>query len=352
MRSILKSTRFICRATSCLIVLFCAANVAFAADQKQPSSDQQQVKMVPVYVPTLFPQNAPQPAPANVDMSTVSKVFKDVPYANVSPANKLDIYLPAKGQAPYPVVVNIHGGAFFRGDKADFKLNAQAPALTRGYAVVSVNYRLSYEAEFPTSIYDVKAAIRWIKANARQYGFNPNRIAVWGDSSGAHLAAMIGTTSHGVPLLEDMTLGNADQDSSVYAVVDWFGPIDFLAMDDQFRKSGLGKPDHGELNSPESQYLRAKITDAPFLAKAASPASYIAPGKNPYFLIQHGTKDMVVPFEQSVDFAAKLKRVIGEDRVTFVPVEGANHVPPDVKSFHSPENLKIVLDFLDAHMKK
>jgi acetyl esterase/lipase len=351
MNPIRRCKRLISSALFGLVVSFCVANVAFAAEQSQAPAKQQKVKMVPVYVPTLFPQDAPAPAPANIDMSTVSKSFKDIPYAKVSPANKLDIYLPANGKAPYPVVVNIHGGAFFRGDKADFKLNAQAPALTRGYALVSINYRLSYETEFPGSIYDVKAAIRWIKANAKKYGFNPKRIAVWGDSSGAHLAAMIGTTSHGVPLLEDKRMGNANQDSSVHAVVDWFGPIDFLAMDEQFTKSGLGKASHGELNSPESQYIRAKITDAPFMVKVASPASYIAPGKNPYFLIQHGTKDMVVPFEQSADFAAKLKKVIGEDKVTFIPMEGANHVPPDVKTFHSPENIKVVLDWLDKHMK-
>ena len=329
----------------CIITIFCLSSLAFATEQNQNS-----VKMVPVYVPA-GPSGTVVSIPATIDMNTVSKVFKDIPYANISTRNKLDIYLPATGNGPYPVVMNIHGGAFMRGDKGDYKLNAPAAALARGYAVVSINYRLSGEAPMPAAIYDAKAAIRWVKANAKEYGFDPDRIAVWGDSTGGNLAAMMGTTSHGIPLLEDMSMGNADQNSSVAAVVIWAGNIDFLAMDDQFRKSGLGKPDKSEYQSASSQYIWAPITEAPFLCKVANPTSYITPGNNPYFLIQHGTLDHIVPFEQSVNFAAELKKVIGEDKVTFIPIVGAKHVPPDVAYFHSPENLKIVLDFLDKHLK-
>ena len=346
----MKKTIFIKIGIFCIITLLYLNSFAFAEPQNQSSVNQNQVKMVPVYVPAGSPVQVPS-IPATIDMNTVSQVFKDIPYASVSTRNKLDIYLPAIGQAPYPVVMNIHGGAFMRGDKGDYKLNAPASALARGYAVVSVNYRLSGEAPMPAAIYDVKAAIRWVKANAEQYGFDPNRIAVWGDSTGGNLASMMGTTSHGVPLMEDLSMGNADQNSSIAVVVNWFGNIDFLAMDDQFRKSGLGKPDKSEYQSTASQYLWAQITEAPFLSKAANPASYITHGNNPYFLIQHGTLDHIVPFEQSVNFAEQLKKVIGEDKVTFIPVVGAKHVPPDIEYFHSPENLKIVLDFLDEHLK-
>lgn len=154
---------------------------------------------------------------------------KDVAYASTSAAQKLDIYLPA-GNGPFPVVVVIHGGGFMVGDKANPALGDAL--LDAGYAVASVNYRLAAEAKYPAQIQDVKAAVRFLRANAAKYNLDPRRFAAFGQSAGGNLAATLGT-SCGVAALEGAELGHADQSSCVQAVVDWFGPTDFLQMDKQ-----------------------------------------------------------------------------------------------------------------------
>ena len=148
------------------------------------------------------------------DTSSIKTQSLDVAYADASESQKLDIYLPNSGSGPFPVIVAIHGGAFLMGDKADGQLTPMLAGLDRGYAVVSINYRLSNEAKFPAQINDVKAAIRFVRANAGTYGLDPNKIAAWGGSSGGYLAAMLGT-SGGVADLEDTSQGSPDQSSAV-----------------------------------------------------------------------------------------------------------------------------------------
>lgn len=284
--------------------------------------------------------------PKNADISWITKKWLDLPYATQSAAQKLDIYVPDSGDGPFPVIVSIHGGAFKFGDKADGQLTPMLEGLKRGYAVVSLNYRLSGEATWPAPIYDVKAAIRWIKANAAQYQLNPEKIATWGGSAGGNLSSLLGTSAD-VPELEDKTMGNAEQSTRVQAVVDWFGPIDFLKMDEQFAESGLAGEKHSTADSFESQMLGKPITEAPELVKAANPETYITPDDPPFF-IQHGTQDLTIPSQQSVNFAAKLTAVLGADKVTFSYVEGGAH---GGEQFLTPENLTNVLDFLDTYLK-
>ena len=200
-------------------------------------------------------------------------------------------------------IVSIHGGAFKFGDKADGQLTPMLEGLKRGYAVASLNYRLSGEALFPAQIQDVKAAIRFLKANAATYKINPEKIAVWGGSAGGYLSAMLGTTGD-VADLEDKNQGNPTVSSRVNAVVDWFGPINFNTMDAQFKISKKGKTDHDNADSPESLLLGKKITEATDLVQKANPTTYITPDDPPFF-IQHGTQDPLVPMEQSTEFAAR-----------------------------------------------
>jgi len=270
----------------------------------------------------------------------------DVPYAKKSEAQKLDIYLPEVGDGPFPVIVQIHGGAFRMGDKADAQVNASLNGLAHGYAVVSINYRLSGEAIFPAQIQDVKAAIRFLRANAKEYKLNPDKIATWGGSAGGHLAAMAGTTGD-VKEFDDASLGNVDQNSKVQCVVDWFGPIEFNQMDPQFKASGKGRTDHDEGNSPESELVGKQITNAPELVKRASPATYISKNDPPFF-IQHGTEDPLVPVEQSKNFYSELIKVLGKDKVTLILLEGAGHAGPQ---FGTAENLDKVFAFLDKYLK-
>jgi acetyl esterase/lipase len=288
-----------------------------------------------------------EPPPANTDH--VRRRFLDIPYAYLSPAQKLDVYLPDEGEGPFPVIVSIHGGAFMGCDKADLQVLPMWEGLKRGYAVVAINYRLSGEARFPALVHDAKAAVRWIRANAQRYHFDPGRIAAWGGSAGGYLASMLGTSA-GVQELEDRAMGNPEYPSNVQAVVDWFGPTDFLKMDEQLAERGLPSPpgmEHSGANSPESLLLGQKITEIPERVRAANPETYIRQNAPP-FLLQHGTKDAVVPVQQSIDLAARLRRVLGERKVILELLEGAEHGDP---RFETPENVDRVLSFLDEHLK-
>jgi acetyl esterase/lipase len=285
-----------------------------------------------------------QPPAANTD--SIKRKWQNIPYATLSPAQKLDIYLPNEGDGPFPVIISIHGGAFMFGDKADGQLNPMLQGLKRGYAVVSINYRLSGEALFPKNINDVKAAIRWIKANASLYKIKPDKIALWGGSAGGNLAALAGTSGD-IKELEDLSLGNANQSSRVQAVVDWFGPTNFLLMDEQLIATGNGKPDHSQANSPESKLMGQKITEIPAKVQLANPETYISVD-DPPFLIEHGTKDQLVPTQQSVNFAAKLMAVLGKEKVTIHLLEDAMHGGPQ---FETSKNVELVFRFLDTILK-
>ncbi|MFW9998289.1 MAG: prolyl oligopeptidase family serine peptidase, partial [Candidatus Odinarchaeota archaeon] len=159
---------------------------------------------------------------------------------------------------------------------------------------------------------------------------------------------MLGTSA-GVPELEGLSLGNPEQPSHVQAVVAWFGPTDFLKMDEQLAERGL-PPDpgteHNGVNSPESLLLGEQITKIPELVKAANPETYITSNAPPFFL-QHGTMDGIVPVQMSIDFAAKLEEVLGRDMVQLELLEGAEHGDP---RFEAPDNVKKILDFLDRHL--
>ncbi len=275
-------------------------------------------------------------------------VETDVAYATVSDRNKLDIYLPEEGNKPYPVIVGIHGGAFWSGDKQGESF-IYKNGLQRGYAVVCINYRLSQEAKFPAQIHDVKAAIRWVRANADVYGFDPERIAVWGTSAGGYLAALAGTSGD-VDGLEDKSMGYPDQRSRVQAVVDWYGPTDFLLMDQQDRETGttpvMGLY-HDDPKSPESLLMGAPIQDIPAQVRLANPETYISPDDPPFF-IQHGLADDYVPWKQSDGLARKLQQVIGQERVSLHLWEGVGH---GTGEFFTPENYAKSLDFLDEVFK-
>ena len=288
-----------------------------------------------------------QPPPAYTNH--VKRRYMQIPYANLSLLQALDIYLPDEGEGPFPVILSIHGGAFMGCDKADMHVQPMLEGLKRGYAVVAVNYRLSWEATFPALVQDVKAAVRWVRGNADWYHFDPERIAAWGGSAGGYLSTMLGV-SEGIPELEDLSLGYSDQPCNVQAVVDWFGPTDFQKMDEQLTASGLAPmegTEHCGENSPESWLLGAKITEIPERVKAANPETYIRENAAP-FLIQHGIIDPVVPVQQSMGLAENLKRVCGDDRVVIELFDGFEHGD---RRFDSPVNVNRVLDFIDQHLK-
>ncbi len=227
-----------------------------------------------IFVFSISSLRAQEPRKANTDH--IKRKWLDIAYASASPAQQLDIYLPDEGDGPFPVILNIHGGGWIGGDKAYKQVLSMLEGLKRGYAVVAINYRLSGEAIWPAQINDCKAAIRWVRANADQYRLNPDKIAAWGGSAGGHLSALVGTSGD-VKALEDLSQGNPQESSRIQAVVDWFGPTDFLRMDEHLVASGVEKPmKHSTPDSPESKLLGKNLEDAPELVIEANPETYVS----------------------------------------------------------------------------
>jgi acetyl esterase/lipase len=285
-------------------------------------------------------------APPPVDSSHIKRKYLDVSYANISNAQKLDIYLPEDAQQPYPVIVAIHGGAFMGCDKGDLQVTPMLEGLKHGFAVVSINYRMSGEAKFPALVQDAKAAVRWIRGNAEKYGFDPKRIVAWGGSAGGYLVSMLAVSAESKEL-EDLSIGYPEQPCDIQAAVIWFGPTNFLKMDEQLTTSGMRPPfevSHNSPNSPESLLLGDTITRIPDRVRAANPETYI--GKTaPPMLFQHGRKDPVVPVQQSIEFVEKLKKVFGDQKVSLEILENAEHGDP---AFETKENVERVFRFLKA----
>ena len=285
-----------------------------------------------------------QEATPPLDTSHILRKYLDIPYADQSSAQKLDIYLPDTGQGPFPVIVSIHGGAFMGCDKGDMQVIPMLEGLKHGFAVVAINYRLSGEAKFPALVQDAKAAVRWIRGNASKFGFDPKRIVAWGGSAGGYLASMLSLTL-GVNVLEDLSLGFPDQPSNLQAAVVWYAPTNFLKMDDQLTSLGLLPPAgfrHNEPNSPESLLLGSTITEIPALVKAANPETYIG-DTIPPMLFQHGRRDPVVPVYQSIELVDKLKEKFGGNCVMLEIFENAEHADP---AFETKENINRVFRFL------
>ncbi len=278
--------------------------------------------------------------------ASVAPTHKDLAYAELSAAQKLDLYLPTTGTGPFPVVVMVHGGGFMFGDKADGGgLTGVDTLLAAGYAVASINYRLSGEAQYPAQIFDTKAAVRFLRANAAEYNLNPEKFGAWGASAGGNLVSLLGTTC-GVAELEGAELGNADQSSCVQAVVDWFGPIDFLKMQAQLTEAGCSASTD-EASSPESKLMGAAIQTIPEKVALTNPMNYISADDAPFF-IENGTADCNIPPVQNKNLAEALSAAIGAEKVTYVSLEGAGH---GGSQFETAENLKLVVDFLEKYLK-
>lgn len=247
---------------------------------------------------------------------------------------KLDLYLPEKSDRPAPLIIWIHGGGWQGGSKEN-TLPLRQGWVERGYAIASINYRLSGHAVFPAQIEDCKAAIRWLRAHAAQYQIDPTRFGVWGSSAGGHLAALVGTCGNA----KTLDVGeHLDQSSRVQAVCDYYGPTDLLAF-----VSRPGYENHANSRSPESLLLGGTVKEKPELARAANPITYISPD-DPPFLIVHGDQDPIVPLHQSELLFAALKSA--KLSAHFHTIHGAGHGP----GFDGPEILPMVQKFFDSHL--
>ena len=289
-----------------------------------------------------FPGGMPPKEPPLADVSNVNHKFLDLAYGTESPNQKLDLYLPEEGTGPYPVVIYIHGGGFAMGNKRDEHMLCLLQFRKLGWAVAAVEYRLSKEAAFPAAVYDVKSAVRFLRANAEKYHLDEKRFAAMGGSAGGNLSAMLAVSS-GCRELDDPKCRYADQSCRVAAAVDWFGPVDFKAMDAQAKENGFSFTDHNEARSPESQYLGTPIADCdPSAAAKAGPYPYINPDMAP-ILIEHGSKDRFVPPMQSEELFHAVVAKAGSDKAEFHVLAEADHGDPMFEEDYNMQTVRVFL---------
>lgn len=284
------------------------------------------------FVPMAAQSGGPDPA-------KLGTVERDLTYcvADGVPL-KLDAHYPAEASGPLPVAVYVHGGGWHGGDKKggagslDF-----GELLSRGYLVISVNYRLAPRYVFPAMIEDVKCAVRHLRAAADRYGLDPEKIGAWGGSAGGHLVSLLGTADESAGF--EGAGGYSEQSSRVQAVVEMFGAGDLSLMFNGSTRETLA-----------SAFGATSAGDE--ILRLASPVTWISPD-DPPFLLLHGEKDRLVPLEQSELLYEQL--VETGVPATFVVVENAGHgFKPEGGAIQPTrqEISKMVGDFFDEHVKQ
>ncbi len=235
-------------------------------------------------------QTDPTETVKDPDVPKSVEILKDIEYAQADGKSLLlDLYVNKSVDAKTPLVVWIHGGAWLHGSKENPKHALRL--LDEGFSVASVNYRLSGEASFPAQIIDCKAAIRWLRKHADEHNIDGSKFGVWGSSAGGHLVALLGTSGE----VKDWDIGdNTDGSSKVQAVCDWYGPTDFLRMDDV-----EGMPLHIIDGSPETALIGGDLRENADKVALANPITHIHSGCPP-FLIMHGKVDSTVIHQQSI----------------------------------------------------
>ncbi|MFT5326171.1 MAG: acetyl esterase/lipase [Planctomycetaceae bacterium] len=264
------------------------------------------------------------------------QVSRDIEFAKVDGHSlKLDLYRPVRATSP-PLVVWVHGGAWRAGSKNSMPLGE---LVKRGFAIASVDYRLSPVAKFPAQVHDCKAAIRFLRAKAKQYGYDASRIGIAGSSAGGHLVAEIGVTN-GHPKLEGTVGEHLDQSSSVHAIVDYYGPTNFLTILKQSTPHGLS------VRVPALQLLLgSQPEENPALAKLASPVFHV--DKNdPPLLIIHGDQDPQVPINQSHELHGHYKEFGLPVRLEVI--HGGAHGGP---KFYDDARIELVERFFEKQLR-
>jgi acetyl esterase/lipase len=279
--------------------------------------------------------------------TTVHRELQYVP--NGHERQRLDLYLPGTGSTPFPLILVVHGGGWTANDKNNHANVAWITPLllNAGYAVASLNYRFSQHAVFPAQIHDVKASLRFLRAHAGEYRLDPNRVGAWGASSGGHLVALLGTSA-GIPAM-DGNLGSTAQSVRVQAVIDWYGPTDFLQKDAHRLPDA---PSSERPDSAESRLIGAAIQTVPDKTAAANPIRYISPD-DPPFLIVHGDQDRTVPHHQSELLRDALRRAgVPVEMRTVVGGGHGGQSPAQNALYQTDEMVRTMIGFLDRHVKQ
>ncbi len=273
----------------------------------------------------------------NKNSTNNNSIYKDISYSDISKTNTLDIYLPSNTNKPYPVVIWIHGGAFKMGNKNNPQsLNR---LLSEGYAVVSVNYRLSSEAVWPAQLIDLQNIVKFIKNNSSKYNLDSNRIATWGASAGGFLSSIVGTAL------------SMDENTKVKVAIDWYGPVDFSTMDEDIQKTGVERKtgENGAANSPESALLGFTVSENKEKVYDMSPLAYIekATSSISKFLIMHGGQDAMIGAPQSERLRDAIVNKFGTSTVEYYFLPNGTHGGGD---FSTTEAEDKVINFLKNNL--
>jgi acetyl esterase/lipase len=265
-----------------------------------------------------------------VDMSQFKRAVVHVAYAHRSKAEDLDIVYPDAGKGPFPLILAIHGGSWKVGNAESVTVGSILKATSQGYAVATINYRLSPEARWPAQLYDAKAAVRFLRANAQKYNLKARKIVAWGYSAGGQIAQMLGATNR-LSKFEDLKMGNPQQSSSVQGVISWYGLSDMAEQTSAY------------VHTAETELMGFDPHKLPARARSASPL-YLVTKKFPPILLVHGTADEDVPFAQSVRIWKEVNRKAGVGRARLKLIQGAGHGDDKIKT---DENVKDDLYFVD-----
>jgi acetyl esterase/lipase len=279
-------------------------------------------------VPVLIAQ---QPPKVTVPDGVVFE--RDIEYANPDGQHlQLNLARPKEGKAPFPAVVCIHGGGFRAGSREGYN-NTILTLAQNGYVAVTVSYRLAPKYQFPAAVQDTKAAVRWVRANAKKFDIDPDRIGVTGGSAGGHLALFLGVTAELKEFDGDQNPGFSSRAS---CVVDVYGPSDFTKSYGKSVDAGQVLPLWlgGDLTTAKAAHLRS------------SPLYWVTPNAAPTLCI-HGTKDTYVHHEQSEWLVDKLKAAGVEAELLLL--DGAGH---GFKGDDAKKADKAMLDYFAKHLKK
>ena len=264
------------------------------------------------------------------------EVIRHIPYGPAGVRQQLDIYrprfIPEEG---CPVLLQIHGGAWMMGDKGGQALPLMYELASRGWICVAANYRLSPSVSFPTHLHDCKSALCWIRENGREYGMNPEFVAVTGGSAGGHLSAMMGLTENRPELQPD----NPDTDTSVQACIPFYGVYDFLVRYDQHPNRRVYE------RFLTGKVLHETLADNPDLWDLASPVAQIHPDAPPFMVI-HGALDSLAAVSEGRVFSQKLRET-STNPVVYLELPGAEHAWEVVHSLRTEHTVDGVHRFLE-----
>jgi acetyl esterase/lipase len=259
-----------------------------------------------------------------------------ISYGDAGKRNLLDIYHPHKPrEGGFPVLLQVHGGAWMIGKKEEQALPLMYHMAQRGWLCVAINYRLSPKAAFPAHIIDVKKAIAWIRENIRDYGGNPDFIAVTGGSAGGHLSSLAALT----PNREEWQPGFEQVDTRLQAAVPFYGVYDFL---DRFEI----RPEMSMEQMLTDKVMQCTLRDNRELWEAASPLTHVSPDAPPMFVI-HGTHDSLAWVEEARVFVSALQAVATQP-VAYAELPGAQHAFEIFHSVRTDHTVNAVGHFLEC----